>query len=352
MLRILLFCSLSLCVGAISSAYVFYQLGASKLPPLPAAASVELQSAIENTAFRSVAAIKLMKPQTDEQWQKLLGVLSSQAPVSLEGLSSQFGVSISKEKIAGVPVYRVKPDDLGTSNALFVYVHGGAYVYGGGDRAAREAAVIAFYSGIETIAIDYRMPPEFPQPAAIDDVGLVYRHLLDQNPSRKIGLGGTSAGGGLSMAAIHSFKAKQWPLPAALYLGTPWADVTKSSDTLYTNEGIDRVLNTYDGVIESAAALYANGLDLKDPSLSPIYGSFEDFPPTYLLSGTRDLLLSDTVRTHRKLREANIQAELNVYEGLSHAEYVKELDTPESVQAYKELAVFLQRYLASKVTGS
>lgn len=161
-----------------------------------------------------------------------------------------------------------------------------------------------------------------------------------------MGMGGTSAGGGLTLAAVHYFKSQSLPVPAALYLGTPWADLTKTSDTLYTNAGVDRILVTYDGLLAAAATLYANGEDLKNPLLSPLYGDFDGFPPTYLVSGTRDMLLSDTVRVHRKLRVAGIDADLNVYEGLSHAEYAIVLGSPEWQQTYGELAEFLAKYLA------
>jgi acetyl esterase/lipase len=98
---------------------------------------------------------------------------------------------------------------------------------------------------------------------------------------------------------------------------------------------------TYDGVLAAAALLYADGVDLKDPLLSPIYGNFDNFPSTYLVTGTRDMFLSDTARVHRKLRIAGVKADLNVYEGLSHAEYVIVQETPEQVSMYKELAEFL-----------
>jgi monoterpene epsilon-lactone hydrolase len=115
---------------------------------------------------------------------------------------------------------------------------------------------------------------------------------------------------------------------------------------LYTNEGVDRFLVTYDGILAAAATLYADGEDLKNPLLSPVYGDFDGFPPTYLVSGTRDMLLSDTVRVHRKLRVAGAEADLNVYEGLSHAEYAVVVGSPEWQQTYGELAEFLARHLS------
>ncbi|MDQ8003130.1 MAG: alpha/beta hydrolase, partial [Pseudomonadota bacterium] len=93
------------------------------------------------------------------------------------------------------------------------------------------------------------------------------------------------------------------------------------------------------------ALLYANGRDLKDPQLSPIYGDFAGFPPAILTSGTRDLFLSNTVRTHRKLRRAGVEADLNVYEGQSHAQYGLNPDAPETREAFTDIARFFDRHL-------
>ncbi len=132
----------------------------------------------------------------------------------------------------------------------------------------------------------------------------------------------------------------QSSLPAALGLGTPWADLSKTGDTLYTCEDIDQVLLRYDGVLGAAARLYAAGRDLADPQISPVNGDFVGFPPTILIAGTRDMLLSATVRVHRKLRQADVDADLHVFEGLSHGFYLARPDAPESREAFAEIAAF------------
>jgi alpha/beta hydrolase fold len=119
-------------------------------------------------------------------------------------------------------------------------------------------------------------------------------------------------------ALILRAREGNLPLPAAIAIGTPWADLTETGDTFETNEWLDNIIVSYRGYLNRAARLYADGNDLKDPHLSPIYGDFHGFPPTVLTSATRDLLLSLTVLTHRKLRRSNVEAELNVFEGMSH----------------------------------
>ncbi len=99
------------------------------------------------------------------------------------------------------------------------------------------------------------------------------------------------------------------------------SDATKTGDSFYTNEKVDNILVSRDGFCDAATVIYAHGHDLKDPLISPVYGDMHGFPPTILTTGTRDLLLSNTVRVHRKLRRAGVEATLQVYEGESHAQY-------------------------------
>ena len=148
----------------------------------------------------------------------------------------------------------------------------------------------------QVIAIDYRMPPARPFPAAVDDAVAVYRHVLGNRPARSIALGGTSAGGGLTLATVRQLIELGVDVPGAIYLGTPWADLTDTSDTLHTNEAIDRVLLNYDGWLSAAARLYAGDHELTHRLISPVYGEFDGFPPTYLISGTRDMPLSGIVK--------------------------------------------------------
>jgi len=121
--------------------------------------------------------------------------------------------------------------------------------------------------------------------------------------------------------------------------------MTKTGDTYFTNDMIDNVLVSNDGFWGAAAKLYANGRDLKDPQLSPIYGDLRGFPPTILTSGTRDLFLSNTVRVHRKLRQAGVEAQLQVFEGLSHAQYYRDIASPETIDYNNEIARFFDKHL-------
>jgi acetyl esterase/lipase len=147
------------------------------------------------------------------------------------------------------------------------------------------------------------------------------------------------------MTTMLRCKADRLPMPAAVFLGTPAADMTKCGDSLFLNAEVDRALGRFEGMIEECHNLYANGRDRLDPLLSPVYGDFTDWPPTILLSGTRDLLLSTTIRIHRKLRAARVTAELHVFEGMSHADYLTAYRSPESRDALGEVSAFFARHL-------
>lgn len=312
--------------------------------PVPVAASQALRDSI---AAMPAMPIANSAPSTAAEWEEFVQQRDGAANGTLEPLAAAFNVQVDRFEVEGVPIFRVLPNDVDPRHEehRFLYVHGGAYVLGGGEAGVMEAVLIASRARIQVIAIDYRMPPAHPFPAAVDDAVAVYRHVLGNRPASSIALGGTSAGGGLTLATVHKLKEDGVDVPGAIYLGTPWADLTDASDSLHTNESIDRVLLTYDGWLSAAARLYAGNHELTHRLISPVYGDFDGFPPTYLISGTRDMLLSDTARVHRKLREAGVVADLNVYEGMSHAGYMIVADSPESQQVYAELGDFLLEHL-------
>jgi epsilon-lactone hydrolase len=194
-------------------------------------------------------------------------------------------------------------------------MHGGCYVLNPGEASLPEALFMAGFGDIKVISVEYRMPPEAYFPAALDDGITVYKALLKTMPAKNMAFFGS-------------------PMPGAIASGTPMSAVTKVGDTFSTNAMVDNVLVSPDGFCDAGAVVYANGHDMKDPLLSPVYGDMHGFPPTILTSGTRDLLLSNTVRVHRKLRQAGVEAALQVYEGMAHAHYIRDDTAPESKEAF------------------
>ena len=169
-------------------------------------------------------------------------------------------------------------------------------------------------------------------------------------PARNIAIFGSSAGGGLTLSTVLKAKQDGLALPGAIAPGTPMADLTETGDTFHTNAMVDNVLIAPGASCDTRARLYANGHDLKDPLLSPVYGDMRGFPPTMLLSGTRDLLLSNTVRVHRKLRQAGVEAVLEVFEGQAHGGWYRDPNVPETQGGVRGDRALL-RQASRQVTG-
>src|SRR6201996_5630681 len=251
--------------------------------------------------------------------------------------------------IDGVRVHILTPHEIPPENKdkVLIHLHGGCYVLFPGESGTSEGIMMAGFGHYKVISVDYRMPPEAYFPAALDDAITVYKAVLKDTPPKNIAIFGTSAGGALTLETVLRAKQLGLPMPGAIAPGTPMSDVTKTGDTFYTNEKVDNVLVSRNGFCDAATVVYAHGHDLKDPLLSPVYGDMHGFPPAILTTGTRDLLLSNTVRVHRKLREAGIDAELEVFEGQSHAQYQFDDRTPETKEAFGEISSFFDKHLGA-----
>lgn len=286
-------------------------------------------------------------PKTPQEWKKWVSGFTDASLKNLPRLRETMGVTVASETLGGVPVFIVTPKDMPASNSkrVLLHLHSGGYFMGPGEAGTEEATVMAGLGKFKVISVDYRMAPDFPYPAAIDDAVAVYQALLKTMPAQKIGVFGTSSGGGMTLILALRAKAEKLPLPAALAAGTPWADMTKTGDSYFTNDGVDNILMSYEGWLGDAARVYAAGHDLKDPMLSPVYGDVRGFPPTLLTSGTRDLFLSNTVRMHLKLREAGADADLLIFEGMSHGQHLANTDAPETKLYFRELTRFFGKHL-------
>jgi epsilon-lactone hydrolase len=308
--------------------------------PVPGTVSPEMQTLIAaplpgnwNTA-----------PDTVDEWRKLS---APSAGRNLAALRERLGVKMETTTLGGVTVYTLTPQAIPAENQnrLLVHMHGGCYVLSGGEAATSEGIYMAAFGHYKVLSVDYRRPPDAPYPAALDDGMTVWKAALKMAEPRNMGIFGTSAGGALTLAMVLRAKQDKLPLPGAIASGTPMSDLTGVGDTFAANAMVDNVLVGFDGRCDKMARLYANGHDLKDPMLSPVYGDMHGFPPTILISGTRDLLLSNTVRVHRKLRQAGVRADLHVYEGQSHAQYMRDANAPETREAFEEIAKFFGEHL-------
>ncbi len=317
---------------------------AAREVPVPIGVSPQLADLIGSR----VVPDTLPAPETLEEWLVEQAEWDKVSAMTAEAVLAKTGATYNVEEIAGVTTYRVTPIEIDPrwSDTVFVHVHGGAFVFNGGKGAMSEAAWLANGLGVEVISVDYRRPPLHPFPAATDDVIAVWNEIIEQQDPGKVAMFGTSAGGNLTLSATLQLKEAGLPVPGAIMAGTPATDLAHVSDSWLTLKGLDPLAG-HDGAIAGTFEIYAGDTDAADPRLSPVYGDLEGMPPAILISGTRDLLLSDTVRMHRALRDADVAADLHVYDGQAHGDYIAGfmVDAPESQDALRELNSFFDLHL-------
>jgi len=274
-------------------------------------------------------------------WRSLIAMREEASLGFLTALFERLPVTGETTVVDGVTVYDLLPGDADPEDPrVYLDIHGGALITGSGDACRGMGAMAAVRNGIRTWSVDYRMPPDHPYPAALDDCLAVYRQLLRDHPPDQLVVGGTSAGGNLAAALVLRARDEGLPMPAAAVLSSPEVDLTESGDSFRTNLGVDSVLTES---LVPANLLYADGHDLNDPYLSPLFGDFTGgFPPTILSSGTRDLFLSNTVRMHRALRAAGIPAELHLMEAAPHGGFFGA--SPEDAEIGREVRRFIGRH--------
>lgn len=282
------------------------------------------------------------------EWNDIFPYVNSRGIANLEIARKIFPAATEEHMLGGVKAYVVTPKQISEENRdkVLIHIHRGGFVSLCCERSLPEPMAMAFYGKFKVITPDYRMPPDFPFPAPLEDSIAVYQEVIKTYKPSNIGIFGTSSGGGLAVAMIQRLQMLGLPLPAAAAFGFPWTDLTKTGDSYYTNDEIDNVLVSYDGMVAAWAKFYAGSYDLKDPCISPIYGEFnKEFPPSLVITGTRDLFLSNTVRLLRKLRQSAVECEMQIFEGMPHAFYAEVLQAPESKEAYHEMILFFQKHL-------
>lgn len=308
--------------------------------PVPTTISPEAQASLAASA--QIPARAEPEPNDLSGWKSYLEVTNAGLTELSQRFTHEHPGSVAEHTLAACTLYEVTPSTFleQHSDKVLLYIHGGGFTSGWGIAAANMAHTLAGTTGLQTFSVDYRMPPDHPFPAGLDDAVDAYRYLLERYQPAKIAVAGGSAGAGLAASLMHKVKDLGLPLPAVCALASPEADLTESGDTFETNEYIDVVLKHR---LTRSILLYANGHDLTDPYLSPLFGDFSNgFPPTILTAGTRDLFLSNAVRFHRQLRKAGVETELHVWEAMPHGGF---FGAPEDRESYEEQGRFIRHHL-------
>ena len=227
---------------------------------------------------------------------------------------------------------------------VMMYLHGGAYV-AGSLKSHREIVFrLARAVRARALAIDYRLAPEHPYPAALEDAVAAYTYLLDiGTDSADITIMGDSAGGGLALALLQELRAKKIPLPSCAICLSPWTDLTGSGETMQSNREIDPMLTSQ--LLDDDAQYYANGMDLKIPAISPLFGTFIGLPPILIQVGTDEILLDDSRRLVELVKNAGSEIELEIWPKMFHAWHMHFILLSDARKAINKVGQFVDKHM-------
>jgi len=244
----------------------------------------------------------------DEQRQFLRELLSAQ-PLPPD-------VTVTAATLGGVPTAEVTVDGVEPRN-LVLYDHGGGYVMGDAFLAADLASQVGRRTDAKVISVDYRLAPEHPYPAAVDDALAAYEALLhDGVASSDIGFAGESAGGGLAIATLVNARNHGVPLPAAALVMSPYADLTLAGATMETRREVDPLLSRE--ALEARIPDYTAGHDAALGLISPLFADLSGLPPLIIQAGTHEVLLDDALRLAQQAARADVEVTLDVTPGVPH----------------------------------
>lgn len=242
--------------------------------------------------------------------------------------------------LAGRPA-RVFTPKSGHSDHVLLYFHGGGYVMGSPTSHNHITARFAQQTGAKVISFDYRLAPENPFPAAVEDGVAAYKALLDAGTApEQIAIGGDSAGGGLTFATLAKARADGLPMPAAAIGLSPWTDLTGRSETYKTRAEADPMIQP--GAITDIGGQYLAGASAEDPLASPLFGDLTGFPPLLIQVGDAEILLDDSREFEKKARAAGVDATLEVWDRMIHVWHAFFPMLPEGQEALDRLAGFVK----------
>jgi acetyl esterase/lipase len=291
---------------------------------------------------------KRKKPLSAEDWDRQNARISAiVSPLNMKTLK-ELDATTATETLGGVPVIRIRPKGYKANGRTLIYLHGGGYTLFSAATLVGLPASIASASGTEVISVDYTLAPRGNCRTVTDQVIAVWKALLASGATPKAtGILGDSAGGGMAAGVVFKMRDQGLELPGALYLLSPWADLTRTGDTYTTLGAADPLLDAES--LSWSAEAYADPADLKNPYASPIYGDYtKAFPPTLIQAGTREIFLSHAVRQYQAIRAGGHEAILDMYEGMPHVHQTLIPNAPESRTAIARAAAFFEAHLSTR----
>jgi acetyl esterase/lipase len=251
----------------------------------------------------------------------------------------------------GVPCEWIVADGA-NPDARLLYFHGGGYVIGSLNTHRHLSAAISHASGCAVLAVDYRMAPEDPFPAAVDDALAAYRFLRDNGPAgpgeaSSTFISGDSAGGGLTLSTMVAARDAGVPMPDAAMPLSAWTDLAGTGETMQTRRDVDPVVT--DDVLNDMASSYLDGGDLKNPLASPLYADLSGLPPLLMQVGDAEVLLADTTRVVEKARAAGVDVTEEIWPEMFHVFQHFCQAFPEAQQAVDRIGEFAKSHM--KVTS-
>lgn len=253
-------------------------------------------------------------------------------------------VAYVESELGGVPALEVVPDGADARLAV-LHLHGGGYVMGSPRTHAGFAGRLARATRARTWVVDYRLAPEHPYPAAIDDAVAATRALIERHGARHVALTGDSAGGGAALATLVTLRGAGDALPAAAALLSPWVDLTLSRPSIQRLADVDPLLG--EEWLRAAAAQYAGDHDLASPLVSPINADLAGLPPLLVLVGDHELFLDEDRELVERAAAVGTSAQLAVGAGMWHVWPLFAPLVPEATSAIRDIGAFLGRHLST-----
>jgi epsilon-lactone hydrolase len=255
------------------------------------------------------------------------------------------GTVVEPVAAGGVPSEWVRPAMAVTADACVLYLHGGGYVMGSLNTHRAFASHLAARTGLPVLVVDYRLGPEFPFPAALDDALAAYEWLLVQGFSAgRVVIAGDSAGGGLTLATLLALRDRGRPLPAAAVPISPWTDLTLSGDSMDALEAQDPMVQRVG--LQRMADWYLGDQDATDPLASPVFGDCAGLPPLLIHVGAVETLLDDSTRFAARAEAAGVDVTLEVWPEMIHVWHAFGPMVPESEAGVTRVAEFVAQHLS------